>query len=104
MLDERMVMTVQFAGHGGGVGGGDLVMEGDAMRGGDMIHTVEAPHEIEMPPTAAELAVGDDMQAGGLLLGDELGDEPILDGLQAGGVDGARGEIGAGLLSSAGRR
>ena len=98
MLDERMVLTGDPAGHSGGIGRSDLVVERNTMRGGSMIHTVEAPHEIEMPPAATELAIGDDMQARGLLLGHKLGDKPVLDSLQRRGIDGAGGKIGTRLL------
>ena len=85
MFDERMVLAGDPSGHGGGVGRGLLV--------GGMVHAVEAPHEVEMPPAAAEFAVGDHMQAGGLLLGDEFGDGLVLDRLERCGIDFAGGEI-----------
>ncbi len=93
MFDERMVLAGNPSGHGGGVGRGHLVVEGDAVGCGGMVHAVEAPHEVEMPPAAAEFAVGDHMQAGGLLLGDEFGDGLVLDRLERCGIDFAGGEI-----------
>ena len=98
MLHERMIMSVELAGHRGGVGGSDLVMEGNAMDGGSMVHAVEAPHEIEMPPAATEFTIGDDMQAGGLLLGNQISDQPIFDSLQPSGINNARSIICASLL------
>ena len=98
MFDERMVLAGDPSGHGGGVGRGHLVVEGDAVGCGGMVHAVEAPHEVEMPPAAAEFAVGDHMQAGGLLLGDQFGNGIIFHGLECGLVNLACCEIGASLL------
>ena len=87
MLHERMIVSVELAGHRGSVGGSDLVMEGNAMGGCDMVHAVEAPHEIEMPPAATEFTIGDDMQTGGLLLGNQISDQPVFDGFQSSGIN-----------------
>lgn len=73
-------------------------MEGNAMGGGNMVHAVEALHEIEMSPAATEFTIGDGMQAGGLLLGNQISDQPVVDGLQPGGIDDARSVICTGLL------
>ena len=98
MLHERMIVSVELAGHRGSVGGSDLVMEGNAMGGGDMVHAIEAPHEIEMPPAATEFTIGDDMQAGGLLLGNQISDQPVFDSLQPGGINNTCSIICASLL------
>ena len=73
-------------------------MEGDTVRGRRMIHAVEAPHEVEMPPATAEFTVGDYMQAGGFLLGHQLGDEPVFHGLEFDCTDCAGGEVHTGDL------
>ena len=91
-------MSVELAGHCGGIGGSDFIMEGNAMGGGNVIHAVEAPHEIEMPPAATEFTIGDDMQAGGLLLGNQISDQPVFDSLQPGGINNTCSIICASLL------
>src|SRR2546423_3028625 len=50
----------------------------------DLLHrnAVEAAEEIEMPPGAAELAVGGELQAGLFLLDDDFFDLGILDRLE----------------------
>ena len=87
MFDERMVLAGDSSGHGGGVGRGHLVVEGDAVGCGGMVHAVEAPHEIEMPPAATEFTIGDDMQTGGLLLGNQISDQPVFDSFQSSGIN-----------------
>ena len=82
-----MVLAGDLAGHGRGVGGGHLVVEGNAVGGRRMVDAVEAPHEIEMPPATTEFAVGDHVQASGLLPSYEFGDRLVFDGLERGGVD-----------------
>jgi hypothetical protein len=42
-------------------------------------HAVEAAEEIEMPPRAAELAVGGELQAARFLVGDDLLDLGVFD-------------------------
>ena len=56
--------------------------EGDAAVHDVLLGAVEAPEEIEMPPRAAELAVGDRLQADVLLLLDDALDLAVLDRLQ----------------------
>ena len=48
-----------------------------------LLGAVEAPEEIEMPPRAAELAVGDGFEADVLLLLDDALDLAVLDRLSA---------------------
>src|SRR5262245_11080155 len=74
---------------------GDLVafrpgfdaVELDAVRQRDLLDAVEAPAKIEVPPGAAILAVGRELQADLLLLAHDLFDFAILDRLQLGGRD-----------------
>ncbi len=56
-----------------------------------LVDAVEAPEEIEMPPGAAEFAVGDRLQADVLLLFDDAFDLAILDRFQRIGIDFAFG-------------
>ena len=63
-----------------------------------MLDPAESPHEIEVPVGAAELSVGEQRQAGGLLLGDKLGDAGVLDAGEPGVVERPRGVCGSGLL------
>ena len=51
-----------------------------------------------MPVTAAELTIGNHLQAGGLLLGHQIANGIVLDGLKAGGVECARSIGGTGVL------
>src|SRR5581483_2068989 len=63
-----------------------------------LLDTVEAPEKIEMPPGAAELAVGDRLQADLFLLFDHPLDLAILDLLQPGRRDFAPGTLLTGFL------
>ena len=63
---------------------------------------VEAPEEIEMPPGAAELAVGDGLQADLLLLLDDALDLAVFDRLEVGGADLALGALCPRLLQRCG--
>ncbi len=82
MLDHRMAGKAELAGdleafvargHGG---------EGDAGVHHVLLDAVEAPEEIEMPPGAAEFAVGDRLQADFFLLLDDALDLAVFDLLQ----------------------
>ena len=53
-------------------------MERQALLCAAVAHAVESPHKIKVPRGAAELAVGDDVVSGALLLGDQLPDRLIL--------------------------
>ena len=82
VLDERMVLGRERAREPGVVDQGRFAVEADALVGLLMCDALKAPHEIEVPGRAAELAVGDDVIAGRLLLGDELADAVVFDGLE----------------------
>ena len=93
MLDHRMAGEAELAGdlhafiarrHRG---------KGDAGIHDVALDAVEAPQEIEMPPRAAKLAVGDRLQSGRLLLFDDVLDFAILDRLEFGGADLAFGAL-----------
>src|SRR5262249_3412997 len=61
--------------------------KGDPLRHLVALDAVEAPEEIEMPPRAAELAVGDRLQSRLLLPLDGPGDLAVLDLLQLPRID-----------------
>ena len=69
VLDERMVLAANGTGYRGGVGGSLLIVKHVARARGAALNAVESPHKIEVPVAAAELAIGNHLQAGSLLLG-----------------------------------
>ncbi len=62
-------------------------------RRADHLDALESPEEIEMPPGAAEFAVGGELEADLFLLPDDLFDLAVLDRCQRGGVDLALGAL-----------
>jgi len=69
----------------------------------DDIEAVEHAHEVEMPPGAAEFAIGDRLEAGIFLHPDDIDNGLILDGSELFGADGLVFEVGlAGLLDAVG--
>ena len=78
-----------------------LVTRRHAGKGNALLHdvlfdAVEPPQKVELPPRAAEFAVGDRLQADFFLLFDDTFDLAVLDRLERGGVDLALGEALAG--------
>ena len=61
VLDEGVVLAADGAGHHGGIGRGLLVMEHITRTRGTALNAIEAPHKIEVPVAATELAIGDDL-------------------------------------------
>ena len=102
MFDMRMVLRADLAGDAGrlglGLGAGKL----DALIDLDHFHAIELADEVHVPPGAAELAVGDGLEAKGLLLFDDLLDLDILDGLQRVGGNLVGEELLAGVLEGGG--
>ena len=86
VLDEGVVLSADGAGHHGGIGRGLLVVEHIARTRGTTLDAVQPPHKIEVPVAAAKLAIGDDLQAGGLLLCHQIADGIVLDGLKPLGI------------------
>jgi len=91
MIEHRVAGKADLAGdlealvargHGG---------EGDAAVHHVLLDAIEAPEEIEMPPGAAEFAVGDRLQADPFLFLDDALDLAVFDRLERGGVDLALG-------------
>ena len=68
VLDERMILAANGTGYHGGVGGGLLIVEHITRTRGTALNAVEPPHKVEVPVTAAKLAIGNHLQASGLLL------------------------------------
>ena len=98
VLDEGVVFTGDLAGEDGRAVRGLLAHEEIAVVELHMLDPAESPHEVEVPVGAAELAVCEQRQAGGLLLGDKLGDAGVLDGDETCVVKFAGGVCGSGLL------
>ena len=65
------------------------------------LDAVEPLEEIEMPPGAAEFAVGGELEADLLLLLDDFLDLAVFDRLERGGVDLASGRVSRAPLSAA---
>ena len=98
MLDEWVVLDGELALDGYLVDGRGLAgKRGVARVRFHARHAVNVPHEVEMPGEAAEFAVGDHVQAGGLFLGDKVEDGLVFDGFQRLGGQLAALERGAGL-------
>lgn len=104
MLDERVVLAANGTSNHGGVGRRLLVMEHVARARGAALNAVESPHKIEVPVAAAELAIGDHLQAGGLLLGHQIANGIVLDGLKPLGIKRTCRIGGTGVLTVCGRR
>ena len=98
MFDERVVLARNRARDHRGIGRGFLIVELVALAARAALDALQAPHEVEMPVAATELAIGHNLQAGSLLLGDEVANGHIFNGLELGSVDDARIEIGTRLF------
>ena len=93
-----MVGEAELADDARALGAGLQALERDALFHGVALGAVEPPEEIEVPPGATELAVGDRLKPDLLLLLDNAFDLAVLDGLERGGVDLALGVLLARLL------
>ena len=102
VLDMGMVLRADLAGDAGRLGLGLGARELDALIDLDHFHAIELADEVHVPPGAAELAVGDGLEANGLLLIDDLLDLDILDRLQVVGGDLVGEEFLAGVLEGGG--
>ena len=113
MLEHRMVRReVDLAGDLVALRPGRDAVELDAMRQRDLLDAVEAPEEIEVPPGAAILAVGRELEADLLLLAHDLLDLAVLDRLElaraelallmpgAGGLDRLRAQDRADMVGA----
>ena len=83
MLDHRMAGKAELAHRAHAdrsrLDAGEL----DSLRQFELLGAIEAREKIEVPPRAAELAVGDRLQADVFLLADERGDLAVLDRFSA---------------------
>ncbi len=101
MFDHRMAGEIDLAGDLERLGLGLDAMEFDRRRA-DPLDALQAPEKIEMPPRAAEFAVGRELQAHlGLFLDDFL-DLTVFDIFQRGGRNLAFGEFRARLFQRRG--
>ena len=98
VLNKRVVLAGDLASHDGRVRSGLLVVEEVTLARSATLDAVQSPHEVKVPVAAAELAVGDDVEARCLLLGHEVADGLVLHGRKAGRVNGAGSVVCAGLL------
>ncbi len=102
MVEHRVTGKIDLAGDLDafrlGLDAGEL----DAVLGGERGHAVEAAEEIEVPPRAAEFAVGRALQADRLLVLDDDRDLAVLDRLELGSGDLALLPLGARLLEAGG--
>ena len=98
VLDKRMVLAANGTGYHGGIGRGLLIVEHIARTRDATLDAVQPPHKIEVPVTAAKLAIGDDLQAGGLLLCHQIANGIVLDGLKLLGIKRACRIGSAGIL------
>ena len=98
VLDKRMVLAANGTGYHGGVGGSFLIVEHIARTRGATLDAVEPPHKVEVPVTAAKLAIGNHLQASGLLLVHQVANSLILDGLKPLGIKRACRIGSAGIL------
>ena len=92
MLDLRMAGEIDLAGDLERLGLGIDAVKFDRRRA-DPLDSLQAPEEIEMPPGAAEFAIGGELQAYLFLAFDDLLDLAVFDGFQRGGVDFALGVL-----------
>jgi hypothetical protein len=95
-----MVAEAQLAGDLYAAGFGLHAVELNALLRFIALHAVQAVKEIEVPPRAAELAVGDYFQAAGALVLYHLADRFVFDLAQGGGVDFPGLKLLAGLLDN----
>ena len=98
VLDEGVVLAADGAGYHGGVGRGLLIVEHITRTRCAAFNAVEPPHKVEVPVAAAKLAIGDDLQAGGLLLCHQIANGLVLDGLKPLGIKRACRIGSAGVL------
>ena len=74
MLYKGVVFAADLAAHACRAGRGLFAMEVIAVLKFDFVNAVKTPHKIEVPVAAAELAVGNGVITGALLLFDQAGD------------------------------
>ena len=78
VLHERVVLTGDLPGAAGSAVGRLLPVEEIAMGELHMVNSLKPPHEIQMPVGSPELAVGNHVVPGFLLLFDQLRDQAVL--------------------------
>ena len=98
MLQHRMIGKSELSDNAQALRLGLHAMELNALLGLEKLDPVEHAEKIEMPPGAAELAVGGELEPDLLLPGDDLFNLTILDGLELGRADRALFMFGARFL------
>lgn len=102
MLHERVVFTRNGAHNHCGIGRGFLVVEHIAFTAGATLDALQAPHEIKVPVATTKLAVGNHLQACGLLLCHQIANGNIFNSFKLCSGNGSRLEVSAGLLQHIG--
>ena len=87
MIEHRMVVEADLAGDFQRLRLRLDTLELDAVLGLHDLHALQFAEEVEMPPGAAELAVGHRLQADRLLLRHHVADRPVLDLAELGRTD-----------------
>src|SRR5262245_39675479 len=93
VLQHRMVGKAELADDARALRAGLQALERDALLHHIAFRAVEAPEKVEVPPGAAELAVGDGLEPHLLLLLDDALDLAVLDRLERGRADLALGVL-----------
>src|SRR5262249_39416577 len=98
MLQHRVVGKAELADDARALRAGLHALERDALLHHVALGAVEAPEEVEVPPGATELAIGDGLEPHLLLLLDHAFDLAVLERLERRRVDLALGVLFARLL------
>ena len=98
VLQHRVVGKSELADDARALRAGLQALERDALLHHVALGAVETPEEVEVPPGAAELAVGNGLEPDLLLLLDRALDLAVLDRLERSRIDLAPGVFLAGLL------
>ncbi len=104
MLDERVVLTGNRTRYHRGIGRGFLIVEHIALAARAALNALKAPHEVEVPIAATKFAIGHNLQARSLLLGDKVANGRVFHSLELVGINNARVEIGTRLFQHVGTK
>ena len=104
MLNERVVLARNRTRNHRGIGRGFLIVEHIALAACAALNALKAPHEVEMPIAATKFAIGHNLQARSLLLGNKVANGHVFNSLELGGIDNARIEVGACLFQHVGTK
>ena len=104
MLNERVVLARNRARYHRGIGRGFFIVEHIALAARTALNALKAPHEVEMPIAATKFAIGHNLQARSLLLGDKVANGHVFHSLELVGINNARVEIGTRLFQHVGTK